>query len=493
MKEQPNYVELLITSGLFHCFQEGVWIADIDGRIVFANQSFARLLGLEMPERLHGRNWREFFPPAESAALTKSLLAIETVNRIHVTQRVRETKIITVDNQTVPVATTMLHKTDAGQEWFIGIVYPKSIAPTPPQITEGTAKHLIENTVDGICIIENGEIVYLNQRLEELTGYNAPQLLRMDLQQLLNPIDRKTITRILSEPSRILGRVREEVKILSRTGKEIECELRIVPLTVNGRTMLLCYLRDISALKQAERTHAEFIAMVSHDLRTPLAAIKEAISLLADTAAPRLEEKQRRYLTIAREELDRLNRMIDNLIEASRMEAGKVILNLEPLAIEELLNIALESLSLLITKKNLKIEKRLPAKIPPVLGDHDRLLRVLNNLLDNAIKYSPEGGTIRIDIEPVDPEVPILSGTGILANTRYVKVTITDQGPGIPAEFLDRIFGKFERVDPHGPGIGLGLAIVRSIVELHHGKVWARSVLGEGTRFSFILPTKEET
>jgi two-component system phosphate regulon sensor histidine kinase PhoR len=236
----------------------------------------------------------------------------------------------------------------------------------------------------------------------------------------------------------------------------------------------------------------DFLAMVSHDLRTPLAAIKEALSLLTETGAQRLEEKERRYLQIAREEMDRLNRMLDNLIEASRIETGKVVLKLQAVDLNQLLNIALDTLSLLITKKKLKIDRHIPAKLPPVLGDSDRLLRVFINLLDNAIKYSPSNGVIKVAIGFVDPEAPVLSESTILANTGYLEVTITDQGPGIPAEFLDRIFGKFERVDPYGPGIGLGLAIVRSIIELHHGKVWARSHIGAGASFSFILPIKEE-
>jgi signal transduction histidine kinase len=231
--------------------------------------------------------------------------------------------------------------------------------------------------------------------------------------------------------------------------------------------------------------------MVSHDLRTPLAAIKESIALLADTAADRLEDRQRKYLSIAREEIGRLNRMVDNLIEGSRLETGKVTLHLEAVDLNRLLTVAVESLSLLITKKNLTLERNLPARMPLVLADPDRLLRVFNNLLDNAIKYSPAGGRIKVDVQFVDPGAPVLTEPGILANTGYVQVTLSDNGPGIPAEFLDRIFGKFERVDPHGPGIGLGLAIVCSIVELHHGKVWARSILGEGASFSFILPIKE--
>ena len=249
---------------------------------------------------------------------------------------------------------------------------------------------------------------------------------------------------------------------------------------------------DSTAPGQTERAPTDLVAMVSHDLRTPLAAIKEAMSLLSETAASRLEERQRRYLSIAREEIDRLNRMIDNLVEVSRMDAGRVVLRLDAVDLPELLSTAIESLSLLVSKRDLIIERNIPSRLPPVIGDRDRLLRVFNNLLDNAIKYTPRGGTIRVDIGLVDPGAKVLTEKEILTNTGYVKVTIADDGPGIPAEFLDRIFGKFERVDPHGPGIGLGLAIVRSIIDMHHGKVWAESKLGEGARFSFILPIKED-
>ena len=356
-----------------------------------------------------------------------------------------------------------------------------------------TGRQVMENSLDGICIIENGQIVYVNRRFEELTGYSSPQLGRMTLDRLVAPADRKTIANLLADPHRLLVPVHHEVRLISRTGLELECELRIVPVEAETHTMLICYLRDISQLKQTERSRADFIAMVSHDLRAPLAAIKEAISLLSETAAARLEERQRRYLAIAREEMDRLNRMIDNLLEVSRMESGNVLLHLGTVDLKAVLATALDSLALLISKKNLKIEQSLPAKLAPVMADRDRLLRVFNNLLDNAIKYSPDGGTIRVEVQPVDPEAPILSEPGILANTSYVKVTITDQGPGIPAEFLERIFGKFERVDPHGPGIGLGLAIVKSIITMHHGKVWARSILGEGASFNFILPVKENS
>ena len=242
--------------------------------------------------------------------------------------------------------------------------------------------------------------------------------------------------------------------------------------------------------RQPDITRTESLAMVCHDLRTPLAAIKEALALLTETAADQLDERQRRYLFVAREEIDRLNRMINNLVDVSRMDSGKVVLNSDAVDLPELLSTAIESLSLLVSKRNLVVKRNIPSGLPPVIGDRDRLLRVLSNILDNAIKNSPPGGTIRVDIGLVDPHANVLADRGILPDTGYAQVTVSDDGPGIPAEALDRIFGEFECVDPHGPGIGLGLAIVRTIVEMHHGKVWAESTLGQGARFHVILPSK---
>jgi len=463
-------------------FQEGVWIADDRGRIVFANRALARLIGRDGPEGLSGRPWREMFPADEAARFTR--LRPEAG-----AGTVTESSILASDNRQIPVTVAIFPRTVDEDTWHVGSVLP-AIASKPR--AETASRQVMDNSVDGICVVEDGRVVYANRRFEEMTGYTASQVSHLGLDRLVPQKDRATVAQVFSDARKVLAPVRHEIRVVNRSGHEFECELRIVPTESNSRTVLLCFLRDVSELRQAERMRTDFIAMVSHDLRTPLAAIKEAMSLLSETAASRLEERQRRYLSIAREEIDRLNRMIDNLVEVSRMDAGRVVLRLDAVDLPELLSTAIESLSLLVSKRDLIIERNIPSRLPPVIGDRDRLLRVFNNLLDNAIKYTPRGGTIRVDIGLVDPGAKVLTEKEILTNTGYVKVTIADDGPGIPAEFLDRIFGKFERVDPHGPGIGLGLAIVRSIIDMHHGKVWAESKLGEGARFSFILPIKED-
>ena len=242
--------------------------------------------------------------------------------------------------------------------------------------------------------------------------------------------------------------------------------------------------------RQSDNVPAESLAAVCHDLRTPLAAIKEALALLTETASARLDERQRRYLAVAREEVERLNRMITDLLDLSRMDSGKVALNCDAVDLPDLLAAAIESLSPLASERDLVVERNIPPSLPPVPGDRDRLFRVVSNILDNAIKNSPTGGKIRVNTALLDPGSSVLARKGIRADAGCIELTVSDDGPGIPADALERIFDKYERVDSSGPGTGLGLAIVRSIVEMHHGKVWAESTPCHGASFHVILPLR---
>ncbi len=459
--------------------QEGIWVADGHGAIVYANSALARILGYETPQVLIGRLWSDFLPRGEVSRFA----AARPQDNV---RRLADSAVLGRDNQPIPAGVAVVRRETGKSAWYIGSVLPNYRAASG--MSDTTARQILENAVDGVCVVEAGRIQYANRRLEELTGYASPQLTRLTIDRLVAPYNRQAVVQSLTEPREP---VQLEVRLLRRTGQEVDCELRVAPSESGGRGVLLCFFRDVSQLRRAERAQTDFIAMVSHELRTPLASLKEAIALLFETSAGTLQDRQRRYLAIAREEMDRLNRMVDNLIEASRMEAGKVSLRLEAQPLDRLISKSLDSLALLVAKRSLRVEKQLPTGLPRVYVDHDRTLQVLNNLLDNAIKYSPTGSRVEITAHRVDADASVLNESGVIPGADYVQVNITDSGPGIPAEFLERVFGKFERVDPHGPGIGLGLAIVRWIVEMHHGKVWARSTLGEGTTFSFILPAKE--
>ncbi len=482
MTEAHSFESVLGGLGFVEELQEGIWVADTHGTIVLANRALTALTGRGSSQELIGRFWQDLFPNSEASRLGRMLPTDDA-------RAVSETTLLDGSRRGIRVSLALLRRVVDGVGWYLGMVSPLGSAQRAG--APSTGQQVMENAVDGICIIDGGSIAYVNRRFEEMTGYTASQLARLSLDRLVVSRDRSTVARFIAERDRIVSPVNLEVRIIARSGQEMDTEIHIVPTTSNSHTSLLCFVRDISRLRKAEQARADFVATVSHELKTPLASIREAMALLSESAETQLAERERRYLAIAREEIDRMHRMIDNLVQVSRMESGKEKLRLKPVRLTELLRGSLESLSLLVGKKKIEVRTVVPDDLPPVLADRDRMLQVLNNLLDNATKYTPAGSTIGIKAEVVPPDSTLLSEDGILSNTDYVQVTISDSGPGIPAEFMDKIFGRFERVDPHGPGIGLGLSIVQSIVEMHHGRVWARSTLGEGTSFSFILPLGE--
>jgi two-component system phosphate regulon sensor histidine kinase PhoR len=238
---------------------------------------------------------------------------------------------------------------------------------------------------------------------------------------------------------------------------------------------LVLVFHDITDLRRLEQVRKDFVANVSHELRTPLTAIKGYVEALRDD--PKVELPQRhRFLEIIETHTDRLNLIITDLLLLSKIESGQIPLKQEPVELAVLINRILGLLSHQIDRKQHKMVLNIPATLPPVLGDEERLGQVFSNLLDNAVKYTPDKGTLTI--------------TAVL-NDRMIEVSIEDTGIGIPPKDLSRIFERFYRVDKARSrelgGTGLGLAIVKHLVEAHGGTVSVESA-GKGSRFTVQLP-----
>lgn len=234
------------------------------------------------------------------------------------------------------------------------------------------------------------------------------------------------------------------------------------------------------ALEQADRLRSHFLSHVSHELRTPLTSIKGFIQNLLDGLTGPLNEKQQRYLSRMLENSDRLIRMIEDLLDRTRIETGRLEVHPGDLDLEFCLTDAIEQLRPLASAKGQRLSLSGPDTRVVVLADRDRLIQVTVNLIQNAIKYTPEGGEISLAIEVADP--------------RVAHVLVRDTGPGIPAEDFERIFDPFFRVQQgqrSGPkGLGLGLSIVKTLVELQGGTVQAKNRLEGGAEFSFTLPSR---
>jgi signal transduction histidine kinase len=224
-----------------------------------------------------------------------------------------------------------------------------------------------------------------------------------------------------------------------------------------------------------ERLRRDLVANVSHELKTPISALRAHLENLLDG----VEEPNPALLEVMLHQSERLTRLIDQLLDLSRLESGDVPLSLEPVQLRPLVERVLTEVEVARPDRarTLAIRNAVPADLPPVEADMERVHQVLFNLLDNAFRFTPAGGSVTV---------------GAARGDGWCEISVQDSGPGIPVEHLPLVFERFYRVDPsrsrEDGGTGIGLAIARSVVEAHGGRIWAQSAVGEGSRFLFSLP-----
>ncbi len=230
-------------------------------------------------------------------------------------------------------------------------------------------------------------------------------------------------------------------------------------------------------LEQADRLRSQFLSHVSHELKTPLTSIKGFLQNLLDGLTGPLNEKQQRYLSRMLDNSDRLIRMIEDLLDRTRIQSGRLDLVPDEIDLGICVTDAVEQLRLLAQAKQQTLEAVAPPAPLMVWADRDRLIQIVTNLVQNAVKFTPEGGSIMVTVRQ--------------ENQTLAGVSVRDTGPGIPPEFLDQIFDPFFRVKQVRSGIkglGLGLSIVRTLVELQGGTIAARSEPGRGAELYFTIP-----
>ena len=259
----------------------------------------------------------------------------------------------------------------------------------------------------------------------------------------------------------------------------IEVNAMPMPFSSERRGFLLV-LHDITELRRLEKVRAEFVANVSHELRTPLTAIKGYLETVLDET--RLEsDTHRRFLEIANSHAERMGRLINDLLNLSDIETGKVVLDPAPVSLGAFVQDVSAMFEKDAAKKAVKLVNQVPSDLW-VEADRDRLSQILVNLVDNAVKYTPGGGTVSFLAAKTD--------------TNQIRITVRDTGQGIPPNDLPRITERFYRVDKarvrvQQGGTGLGLAIVKHLVQLHGGTLHVESEYGKGTTIEFLLPAAQ--
>lgn len=359
------------------------------------------------------------------------------------------------------------------------------LAGLPESCDQLKASDVIALSADGILALDNNQrICVFNPALERMTGLRSEEVLGKTCYEVLHVTDSYGNRLCKGKCPVVHGEIGTcdiEGAIINvqgqRVGVDLQFSVQRSQAGMPARTVV--NVRDASKLQQVDHIRSTLLALVSHELQTPISIIKAYASTLARTDANWSDELVREKLGAIEEESDRLSRLVSRLLYTSRLEASAISLN--PM----LLDLANDTQR--VAKRLAGVDEihdilvNFPADFPPVMGDPEQIDEILTNLIENAMKFSPAGGTITIEGAVAVPEV---------------HITIGDQGIGIPENELLRIFESFYRVTESGTattqGTGLGLHICRLLVQAHGGRIWAESEPGCGSRFTFTLPIAEE-
>ncbi len=273
-------------------------------------------------------------------------------------------------------------------------------------------------------------------------------------------------------------------ELMVRIGKVLDEKQRFVRL----RDFADQLERANQELRRIDSMKSEFVSVASHELRTPLAAIKNAVQLVLKGTAGKINENQEKFLSMAERNINRLTNILNDLLNLSRIESGKIELKFENIGLKGIIELTVSSLRPHADGKSIKIDLEINEQLPAVYGDPEKIEQILTNLIGNAIKFTPEGGRILITARTLTRNEEGGHGDS-------VAVSVSDTGIGIPSEHLDSIFEKFRQVEGSlqrsVSGTGLGLAITKGLVEAHQGKIWVESEAGKGSTFTFTLPIPE--
>ncbi|MBI4461266.1 MAG: PAS domain-containing protein [Acidobacteria bacterium] len=342
---------------------------------------------------------------------------------------------------------------------------------------------LLDSAVDAIFVVDpEGRVTFANRSLGQLIALSPESLLGKPLEELI-----EAMGGAIADPESLRGQWGELVKAPAeevvvrrleyRTDKRHYLKETSFPLrrrdgTVLGRVFVL---HDITREQELNQMKNEFLSIASHELRTPMTSIKGSLDLLLGGFAGELSGETRELLEIAQSGCERLIRLINDILDLSKIEAGRMQLKLQPMSLFDSVQRSARTIKTYADGFNVTVEIDCPEALPEVWGDRDRLDQVVTNLLGNAVKFSPPGGTITVALRAY-PDV--------------VQCAVIDRGPGIPADELGRIFAKFHQSEGarRKGGTGLGLAIAQALVQQHKGKIWVESKLGEGSHFFFQIP-----
>jgi PAS domain S-box-containing protein len=335
---------------------------------------------------------------------------------------------------------------------------------------------LFENSADPVLITDSkGRITDVNRKFCQTLGYVREELLQREMPMLASRPQtvREWLERAL-RGEEIFG----NLEVMTSDGKSSLFEVRAARIFHGTVPYVQWVLHDITERSQLEQVREELTHMIVHDLRNPLSSIMSSLELIRMALKdPMTGIPLDQLFAVAQRSGERLFSLIDSILDVARLESGRAELMWQSIDVRELVEEALEQVRPVAIGREIYLESGLPESLPTLIGDRGLLLRTLVNLLDNAIKFTPPEGRIRVEINQLSPDTLLFA--------------VSDTGPGIPVEYQQRIFDRFARIpDRHVQGTGIGLTFCKLAVESHGGRIWVESRPGEGATFKFTLPLK---
>ncbi|MCK4307475.1 PAS domain S-box protein [candidate division WOR-3 bacterium] len=336
-------------------------------------------------------------------------------------------------------------------------------------------ERMVENMGEGVIMTDKkGELAVLNPMAKQALGFNPKEKVTVD--NLAKYVANQEVSTIFQKRASFKEYAPVEIEI-SRPHPHFLSAIQTLVKNENGEKLgIVTILRDITKEKEIDQLKADFISMVSHDLRSPLATVKNVIEIIIEGQAGKVTDAQQHLLNLADKKITMLNYLVEDLLDLSKIESGQMRMEFALVDVVEAINDVLTTLDSKVQEKKIQINTNLESEIPRIYGDYQRVVQILMNIIGNAVKFTDKG-VITIQLKK---------------ENGYAKVSVKDTGPGIAPEDVKKIFDKFYQskvsIKGSSKGVGLGLTIAKKLVEAHKGKIEVKSEHGKGSTFHILLP-----
>jgi PAS domain S-box-containing protein len=467
----------------------GLWLLDKNHRMVFINQNFSKETGISTERYLQTGHYSKIMVPEEGAKCMLSdvrafaadgpIRCEEELTNVDGTRhsyQIVKSKILSETNEVTGLLGLAIDITDRKKA-----ENDLKEALAVAEDSRDKIDNIIESIADGLIVTDTGNrIVLINDKARELLELGSMTLIGASLGQAVGDLSLvNQINAIYEQDNKQALQTSFQVELPAQNSRLLQARTSRMLNKQNVVTGAITVLRDVTRERELDRIKAEFLSVAAHELRTPLTSILGYLEfcMYPDDFGGFSAEQQREFLEEINSKAELLAKLVSDLLDIGRLEAGKPLpMDVQPIDIERLVRKVVEEFRLQSSRHRFEIQLE-KNPVGSVLADEGKLEQVLENLLSNAVKYSPKDSLVRI--------------SGLVGDGAY-QVSVEDQGIGMTAEQTARVFDKFYRADfsnTAARGLGLGMSIVRQIVESHGGSIWVESEKDRGTRVNFTVPT----